>query len=336
MRNRRRSDRRAAHPRRSAHGALDIARTRREATVDGSAATRTQRNHGSPPHRDARRRRSVARSSRTTSQSRRHQRQAAAPRIAAARGVLTSLVRQSAARERDGRICSSASGSGRSPSGRSPPPEPHDSAQPLAHRLKSDRPPPRLTPRSIFSYWRLTWRRLIAVFGPPLLVLIVGIVAHEGTMKITSTRADGRRSRAVTDAADQLVAYAHQRRNGAARLSPHRQRRLSPPIPARGRLDLRRHRAAAQRRVRRSGPRPQRSAKSTASRSSPTSEWRSSPRRFGSARASGAGAALALVKTNHGLDVMRNARRIAGLDSRSAKPDDSPRAPPSSHATRTR
>jgi PAS domain S-box-containing protein len=63
----------------------------------------------------------------------------------------------------------------------------------------------RLTPRSIFSYWRLTWRRLTAVFGPPLLVLIVGIVARQGTSKITESRADGRRSRAVTDAALQLV-----------------------------------------------------------------------------------------------------------------------------------
>ncbi len=65
----------------------------------------------------------------------------------------------------------------------------------------------RLTPRSIFSYWRLTWRRLSAVFGPPLLVLIVGVVAHEGTSKIAATRADGRRSRAITDATDQLVAF---------------------------------------------------------------------------------------------------------------------------------
>ena len=48
----------------------------------------------------------------------------------------------------------------------------------------------RLTPRSIFSYWKLTWRRLIAVFGPPVLVLLVGIVAHQGTSKITAARAD--------------------------------------------------------------------------------------------------------------------------------------------------
>ena len=65
----------------------------------------------------------------------------------------------------------------------------------------------RLTPRSIFSYWQLTWRRLTAVFGPPLLVLIVGIVARQGTSKITETRADGRRSRAVTDAALQLASF---------------------------------------------------------------------------------------------------------------------------------
>jgi PAS domain S-box-containing protein len=65
----------------------------------------------------------------------------------------------------------------------------------------------RLTPRSIFSYWRLTWRRLTAVFGPPLLVLMVGIVAYQGTSKIVSTRIEGRRSRAVTDAADLLLAF---------------------------------------------------------------------------------------------------------------------------------
>ncbi len=65
----------------------------------------------------------------------------------------------------------------------------------------------RLSPRSIFSYWRLTWRRLTAVFGPPLLVLMVGIVAYQGTSKIVSTRIEGRRSSAVTDAADQLLAF---------------------------------------------------------------------------------------------------------------------------------
>jgi len=65
----------------------------------------------------------------------------------------------------------------------------------------------RLSPRSIFSYWRLTWRRLTAVFGPPLLVLMVGIVAYLGTSKIVSTRIEGRRSSAVTDAADQLLAF---------------------------------------------------------------------------------------------------------------------------------
>ena len=65
----------------------------------------------------------------------------------------------------------------------------------------------RLFPRSIFSYWRLTWRRLTAIFGPPLLVLMVGIVAYQGTSKIASTGIEGRRSRAVTDDADQLLAF---------------------------------------------------------------------------------------------------------------------------------
>ncbi|MDQ2768763.1 MAG: PAS domain-containing protein, partial [Gemmatimonadota bacterium] len=72
----------------------------------------------------------------------------------------------------------------------------------------------RLTPRSIFSYWRLTWHRLTAVFGPPLLVLIVGVVAHHGTVRITEARADGRRSRAITDAADQLVSFLSDAETG--------------------------------------------------------------------------------------------------------------------------
>jgi PAS domain S-box-containing protein len=72
----------------------------------------------------------------------------------------------------------------------------------------------RLTPRSIFSYWRLTWRRLTAVFGPPLLVLIVGIVARHGTTKITESRADGRRSRAITDAAIRLVSFLSDAETG--------------------------------------------------------------------------------------------------------------------------
>src|SRR6478672_1222609 len=63
----------------------------------------------------------------------------------------------------------------------------------------------RATPRSIFSYWRLTWRRLTAVFGPPLLVAIVGIVAHNRTDRIISSRADARRARAVADAADKVL-----------------------------------------------------------------------------------------------------------------------------------
>lgn len=52
----------------------------------------------------------------------------------------------------------------------------------------------RLTPRTIASYWRVTWRRLTAVFEPPLLVLMVGIVAYQGTARIASARADFRRS----------------------------------------------------------------------------------------------------------------------------------------------
>ncbi len=64
----------------------------------------------------------------------------------------------------------------------------------------------RLIPRSIFSYWRLTWRRLTAVFGPPLVVLIVGVAAYEGTSRIATSRAESRQSRAVADAALRLNA----------------------------------------------------------------------------------------------------------------------------------
>src|SRR6185312_2997986 len=64
-----------------------------------------------------------------------------------------------------------------------------------------------LTPRSIFSYWRLTWRRLTAVFGAPLLVVIVGIVAHNRTDRIVTSRLDFRRSRAVADAGDKLLTH---------------------------------------------------------------------------------------------------------------------------------
>ena len=46
----------------------------------------------------------------------------------------------------------------------------------------------RLTPRSIFSYWRLTWRRLTAVFGPPLLVLVVGLIAYTASARTSSAR----------------------------------------------------------------------------------------------------------------------------------------------------
>ena len=63
----------------------------------------------------------------------------------------------------------------------------------------------RLTSRSLFSYWRLTWRRLTAVFGPPLLVLTVGLIAHGGTSRIVATRDEDQRSREATDAASEMV-----------------------------------------------------------------------------------------------------------------------------------
>ncbi|MBA2685999.1 MAG: PAS domain-containing protein [Gemmatimonadaceae bacterium] len=62
-----------------------------------------------------------------------------------------------------------------------------------------------LTPRSLFSYWRLTWRHLTAVFGPPLVVLVVGVAAYEGTARLVASRIEGRQSRAISDAANRLV-----------------------------------------------------------------------------------------------------------------------------------
>jgi len=168
----------------------------------------------------------------------------------------------------------------------------------------------RLTPRSIFSYWRLTWRRLTAVFGPPLLVLIVGIVARQGTSKITESRADGRRSRAVTDAALQLVSYltdAETAQRGF--LLTGNEEYLGPYLRAADSVPV--------------GTARLRSATDTGGVSMSTKRDVDSLVHYSDLkmaeiaeslrlrRTAGASAALAHVKTNKGLDYMREARLFA-------------------------
>jgi PAS domain S-box-containing protein len=168
----------------------------------------------------------------------------------------------------------------------------------------------RLTPRSLFSYWRLTWRRLIAVFGPPLLVLTVGIVALHGTSRIVATRADGRHSFAVTDAADQVIKYLRNAETGqrgflltgdTEYLRPYVQSVDSLPIAvARLRTSL----ATV-------GP----SAAITLEIDSLTyysdAKMADIAETLRLRRTAGADAALAVVKTNRGRDHMRAAERIA-------------------------
>ena len=168
----------------------------------------------------------------------------------------------------------------------------------------------RLTPRSIFSYWKLTWRRLTAVFGPPLLVALVGIVAHDGTSNIAATRADGRRSRAVTDAADQLIsdltdAESSQRgyllTGNDEYLRPYL--RAVDSIPA----GMARLRAAVDT-----------GGASAAAKGAVDSiahysdlEMAEIAESIRLRRTAGVNAAIALVNTNKGLDYMREAKRFA-------------------------
>ena len=169
----------------------------------------------------------------------------------------------------------------------------------------------RLTPRSIFSYWRLTWRRLTAVFGPPLLVLLVGIVAHEGTAKIASTRADGRRSRAVTDAADQLVAILTNAETGQRGfLLTDNDDYLHPYLRAVDSVSIAISRLRDA--VASIGPSPatNRDVDSLALLSNQKMAEIAESIRL--RRTANVNAALALVKTNRGLDIMRDVRRIAG------------------------
>jgi PAS domain S-box-containing protein len=168
----------------------------------------------------------------------------------------------------------------------------------------------RLTPRSIFSYWRLTWRRLIAVFGPPLLVLIVGIVAHQGTTRIVAARADGRRSRAVTDAADQLVAYLTNAETGergflltnnADYLRPYLQAVDSMPAAI----------ARLREAVASIGPSPTTNFAIDSLTLLSDERMADLAETIRVRRAVGADAALAIVNTNRGRDYMRAAQRIS-------------------------
>jgi PAS domain S-box-containing protein len=168
----------------------------------------------------------------------------------------------------------------------------------------------RLVPRSIFSYWRLTGRRLLAVFGPPLLVAIVGIIAHNRTMKIVSARLEARQSRAIADASDKLLALlvdAESSERGflltrdTAYLAPYT--RAVDSVPA----------ALTQLRA----------AVDTTQPSAATRLAVDSLEYFSSARMAhltetvrirrsrGFDSALAIVRAGTGRDLMRNARRIA-------------------------
>ena len=168
-----------------------------------------------------------------------------------------------------------------------------------------------LTPRSIFSYWRLTWRRLTAVFGPPLLVAFVGIVAHNRTDRIVSSRVDARRSRAVADAADKLLSYLVDAETGqrgylltdnAEYLLPYERSVDSVP------LALARLRVAVDSSVPIAATRlaVDSLAYFTSARVAEIAET------IRLERTGDAAAALATVKSNHGRDMMRGARRIVG------------------------
>ena len=168
-----------------------------------------------------------------------------------------------------------------------------------------------ITPRSIFSYWRLTWRRLTAVFGPPLLVAIVGIIAHNRADRIVASRLDARRARAVADAADKLLSHLVDAETGQRGylltndpdyLLPYERSVDSVP------LAMARLRAAVDS-----------SAPPAATRIAVDSLAYFSHARIAEIaetvrlqRARGAAAALSLLKSNHGRDLMGGARRIVG------------------------
>jgi PAS domain S-box-containing protein len=169
----------------------------------------------------------------------------------------------------------------------------------------------RIAPRSIFSHWRLTGRRLLAVFGPPLLVVIVGIVAHNRTGKIVSSRLDFRRSRAIADAADRLLtvlveAESGQRgfllTNDSEYLRPYTRAVDSVPVA------IIRLRAAVD--TTQPTPATRQAVDSLAYFANVRMALIAETIRL--RRTRGADSAVAIVKTNRGRDAMRAARRIAG------------------------
>ena len=174
----------------------------------------------------------------------------------------------------------------------------------------------RLTPRSIFSYWRLTWRRLTAVFGPPLLVLIVGIVALQGTLKITEARADGRRSRAVTDAGTQLIALLTDAETGQrGYLLTDNEDYLRPYLRAVDSVPAGYRAASCGSRHRRRDRHDEERRRQPHALCRPRVSELAESLRLRQHR--GRAAALALVKSNKGCDYMRDARRFAMARARS-------------------
>jgi len=168
-----------------------------------------------------------------------------------------------------------------------------------------------LTPRSIFSYWRLTWRRLTAVFGAPLLVVIVGIIAHNRTDRIVTSRLDFRRSRAVADAGDKLLTHLVDAETGQRGylltndpdyLLPYE--RFADSVP----IALARLRAAVDSAD--ASPATRLAVDSLGYFSSARMEEIAQTIQL--QRTRGSAAALAVVKTNRGRDAMRGARRIVG------------------------
>jgi PAS domain S-box-containing protein len=184
----------------------------------------------------------------------------------------------------------------------------------------------RLIPRSIFSYWRLTWRRLTAVFGPPLLVLAVGIIAYGGTTRIAAARAEGQRSSTVTDAADELVSLLTQAETGQRGfLITNDENYLEPYTRALESIAVVTDRLRAAALSAGSSSNTRLAVDSLEMYSN--EKLRELAQTVQLRRTSGARAALAVVNTNHGRDVMLAARRLAAsvrreeaqrLDARSA------------------
>ena len=170
--------------------------------------------------------------------------------------------------------------------------------------------PARLSPRSIFSYWRLTWRRLIAVFGPPLLVLIVGVIAYGGATHIAGARAEVQHSRAVTESADEIVERLIDAETGQRGflltgdreyLEPYQRAVDSLPL-AFGRLRTALNVAGSTAKTR---------LEVDSLVTFSNEKMAELAETIGLQRTKGEAAALAVVRTNRGRSSMRAARRIA-------------------------